>query len=44
MQRCCEHSEALTKDDYNRAYKQLVKHLDEQKAKDVLSSFEIAKY
>lgn len=44
MQRCCEHSESLTKDDYNRAYKQLVKHLDDQKAKDVLSSFEICKY
>ena len=44
MQRCCEHSESLTKDDYNRAYKQLVRHLDDQKAKDVLSSFEICKY
>jgi len=44
MQRCCEHSESLTKNDYNRAYKQLVRHLDDQKAKDVLSSFEICKY
>lgn len=44
MQRCCEHCEALTKNDYNRAYKQLIKHLDDQKAKEVLSSFEISKY
>ena len=44
MQRCCEHSESLTKDDYARAYKQLTKHLNYQKAKEVLSSFEISKY
>jgi hypothetical protein len=44
MQRCCEHSDSLTKDDYKRAYKQLVRHLDDQKAKEVLSSFEIDKY
>lgn len=44
MQRCCENCDSLTKDDYTRAYKQLVRHLDEQKAKEVLASFEISKY
>lgn len=44
MQKCCEHSESLTKQDYSRAYTQLVKHLDDQRAREVLSSFEICKY
>lgn len=44
MQRCCEHCDLITQDDYKRAYNQLVKYLDDQKAKEVLSSFEISKY